>query len=62
MDDGVQRQDELDESVSEWIADLAECKESGAQWNGLDLYIGAMCSPYGDGVELAVFVNEDSKL
>eukprot|EP00585_Thalassiosira_rotula_P006046 CAMPEP_0196138966 /NCGR_PEP_ID=MMETSP0910-20130528/6411_1 /TAXON_ID=49265 /ORGANISM="Thalassiosira rotula, Strain GSO102" /LENGTH=590 /DNA_ID=CAMNT_0041399637 /DNA_START=10 /DNA_END=1782 /DNA_ORIENTATION=- len=59
MDDGQQRRDELDEEVSEWIADLAECKESGVQWNDMDLYIGAMCSPYGDGVELAVFVNED---
>ena len=25
----------------------------------MNLYTGAMCSPYGDGVELAVFVNED---
>mmetsp|Transcript_1765 Transcript_1765/g.3789 ORF Transcript_1765/g.3789 Transcript_1765/m.3789 type:complete len:549 (+) Transcript_1765:55-1701(+) len=55
----AENKNELDENVSAWIADLAECKESGVQWNGIDLYIGAMCSPYGDGVELAVFVNED---
>jgi len=58
-DDQQENKNELDEAVSEWIGDLAECKETGVQWNGLDLYIGAMCSPYGDGVELAVFVNED---
>eukprot|EP00584_Thalassiosira_punctigera_P011102 CAMPEP_0172529108 /NCGR_PEP_ID=MMETSP1067-20121228/3256_1 /TAXON_ID=265564 ORGANISM="Thalassiosira punctigera, Strain Tpunct2005C2" /NCGR_SAMPLE_ID=MMETSP1067 /ASSEMBLY_ACC=CAM_ASM_000444 /LENGTH=563 /DNA_ID=CAMNT_0013313103 /DNA_START=68 /DNA_END=1759 /DNA_ORIENTATION=- len=59
MDDGVVRRDELDEEVSEWVQDLAECKESGVQWNDMDLYLGAMCSPHGDGVELAVFVDED---
>ena len=59
MDDGQQRQDELDEEVSEWIANLAQCQQTGTQWNGLDLYTGVMCSPYGDGVELAVFANED---
>ena len=59
LDDQAVRKDELDEQVSEWIADLAECKESGTQWNGMDLYIGAMCSPFGDGVELAVFVDDE---
>ena len=59
MDDGQQRKDELDEEVSNWIEDLAGCKESGVQWNDRDLYLGAMCSSYGDGVELAVFVDED---
>lgn len=55
-------QEEMDEQVSEWIQDLAECKETGQQWGNLDLYVGAMCSPYGDSVELAVFVNEDCTL
>merc|ERR1711966_615425 len=59
MDDGQQRKDELDEEVSKWIEELAQCQETGQQWNGLDLYTGVMCSPYGDGVELAVFANED---
>lgn len=59
LDDQVQRQDELDESISEWIADLAECTETGSVWNNLDVYIGAMCSSYGDGVELGVFVNDE---
>jgi len=59
LDDKAVRQDELDEEVSNWIQELAECKESGVQWNGIDLFLGAMCDPYGDGIELAVFVNEE---
>eukprot|EP00970_Alexandrium_tamarense_P017077 scaffold8197_cov175-Alexandrium_tamarense.AAC.2 len=45
--------------VSEFIKKISECEASGSQWNGIDLYYGAICSPYGDGVELAVFVDED---
>ncbi len=59
MDDGQQRQDELDEQVSEYIAELAECQETGSMLGDLNLYAGVMCSPHGDGVELAVFANED---
>ncbi|KAL7524854.1 hypothetical protein ACHAXR_000744, partial [Thalassiosira sp. AJA248-18] len=65
LDDNDINRNELDENVSAWIGELAECKESGVQsqtLNGLDLYIGAMCSPHGDGVELAVFANEDCTL
>lgn len=28
-------------------------------WGDLNLYTGVMCSPYGDGVELAVFANDE---
>jgi len=59
QDDQVQRRDELDEAVSEWIGGISECQETGVQWGDLDLYVGAMCSPYGDGVELAVFANDE---
>lgn len=59
MDDGEQRQDELDEEVSQWIANLAECQQTDSMLVDLNLYTGVMCSPYGDGVELAVFANED---
>jgi len=59
MDDGEQRQDELDNEISEWIAELAECQESDSMWGDLNLYTGVMCSPYGDGVELAVFANDE---
>ena len=59
MDDGYENKDELDEEISEWIAELAACKESGVQKNDAELYLGAMCSPYGDSVELAVFLNEE---
>jgi hypothetical protein len=52
-------EDNLDMQVSEFIKKISECEASGSQWNGIDLYYGAICSPYGDGVELAVFVDED---
>merc|ERR1712029_795233 len=29
------------------------------QWGDLNLHVGAMCSPHGDGVELAVFANDE---
>ena len=63
LDENMQTQDDLDEKVSEWIQELVECKESGQQWNnGLDTYLGAMCSPYGDGIELAVFLDDECTL
>ncbi len=57
--DDFAAQQQLDNDVSDWIAQLAACQNTGSQWNGMDLYVGAMCSPYGDGVELAVFVDQD---
>ncbi len=66
LDDGAQQQqnmDELERQVSEWIANLGECQESGTQdANGNNLYIGAMCDSYGDGVELAVFLDEECSM
>mmetsp|Transcript_12669 Transcript_12669/g.27538 ORF Transcript_12669/g.27538 Transcript_12669/m.27538 type:complete len:503 (+) Transcript_12669:218-1726(+) len=57
--DDFATQQQLDNDVSDWIAQLAACQNTGRQWNDMDLYVGAMCSPYGDGVELAVFVDQD---
>mmetsp|Transcript_14560 Transcript_14560/g.30109 ORF Transcript_14560/g.30109 Transcript_14560/m.30109 type:complete len:542 (-) Transcript_14560:148-1773(-) len=66
LDDGAQQQqnmDELERQVSEWIANLGECQESGSQdANGNSLYIGVMCDSYGDGVELAVFLDEECSM
>jgi len=60
LDDKVERNENLDEEVSQWIGNLAECQETGKMWdNVMNLYVGAMCDSYGDGVELAVFANED---
>lgn len=49
----------LDEKVAEWIANFSKCQPLGAQWNGLDLYYGAVCNEYGDGVKFALFIDED---
>ena len=58
LDDAIQGRSELDESVSQWIVELAACKYTGKVWNGIDLFMSAMCSPYGDGVELAVYLDD----
>jgi len=59
VDESIQSREELDDSVSEWIGELAACKATGVQSNaGMDLYMSAMCTPYGDGVELAVFLDD----
>jgi len=58
-DDQVQSREELDEAVADWIDELVECKETGVYWNDMALYVSAMCTPYGDGVELAVFVDDE---
>jgi hypothetical protein len=58
LDDAIQGRGELDESVSQWIAELAACKYTGEKWNDIDLFMSAMCSPYGDGVELAVYLDD----
>lgn len=47
------------EQVTDMIVDLAGCLPSGQYWNNEQLYISAMCSPYGDGVELAVFLDNE---
>ena len=59
-DDALQNKNNLDASVSNWIGELAECKASGVQSaDGYDLYMSAICDSYGDGVELALFLDED---
>lgn len=59
-DDALQNKNNLDASVSNWIGELAQCKASGVQSaDGYDLYMSAICDSYGDGVELALFLDED---
>ena len=42
------------------IEDIAQCLNTGLNWNNNDLYVGFMCSPYdGDGVELAIFLDDE---
>lgn len=60
-DDGDDQGD-LDEQAAEWIKQVAECQQSEIQVNGVDVFYGAMCDDYGDGVELAVFLDEECTL
>ena len=53
-------QEEQDKAVLEMIEDVSQCLNTGINFNGNDLYVGFMCSPYsGDGVELAVFFDNE---
>ncbi|KAL9188684.1 hypothetical protein ACHAXT_007062 [Thalassiosira profunda] len=60
-DDGQQQQGgEGENGVVEMINDLANCLNTGLNWNDDQLYVGFMCSPDdGDGVELAVFLDNE---
>ena len=51
--------DDVDADASDFIGNLANCMATGQYWNGERLYLSAMCSPYGDGVELAVFLDDE---
>jgi hypothetical protein len=54
--------DDLDELAAEWIQKVSECEKAEVQVNGVDVYYGAMCDDYGDGVELAVFLDDKCSL
>lgn len=54
--------DDLDEQAAEWIKGVAECAQAEIQYNGADVFYGAMCDDYGDGVELAVFLDDKCSL
>ncbi|KAL3826749.1 hypothetical protein ACHAXA_009358 [Cyclostephanos tholiformis] len=47
-----------DEAVIEIINDVSDCLKTGINWNGNELYVGFMCSSDGDGVELAVYLDD----
>jgi len=53
---------DLDEQAAEWIQQVSECQKADIQINGTDVYYGAMCDQYGDGVELAVFLDDKCSL
>jgi hypothetical protein len=54
--DGDQEEDF--ESIEAWITEIAECKETGSQWQNLDLFAGWMCNSDGSGIEVGVFIDQ----
>jgi len=46
------------EEVNDLIDDISDCLRTGSEMNGEDLYVGPMCSDSGDGVELAIFMDD----
>ena len=49
---------DTDEAVMDIINEISACLNTGVNWNGNTMYVGFMCSPYGDGVELAIFLDD----
>ncbi len=49
---------DTDEAVVDIIDEISACLNTGVNWNGNNMYVGFMCSPYGDGVELAIFLDD----
>lgn len=60
-DGDVYEQNDWD-GVAQWIASLAQCQATGEQWGGLDLSTGFMCNEYGDGLEIATFLDQECTL
>ena len=47
-----------DEAVIDMIEGISDCLNTGINWNGNNLYVGFMCGPYGDDVELAIYLDD----
>ena len=52
---------DYDEQVSQFVEQVAGCMKVEDN-NGYASYIGMACSPYGDAVEIAVFMDEDCSI
>ena len=56
-------EDRTEERTAEWITKLAECERfEDADWNGLELFYGAICNADGDGIEFATFLDDDCSM
>lgn len=56
-DAGVSLEDRL-----EWVKQQSECYQTGQYWNDLPLYSSFMCNEAGNGVEIALFLDDNCGL
>ena len=49
---------DYNDDVNNLIDEISDCIRTGSNINGNDIYVGPMCSASGDGVELAVFLDD----
>ena len=59
-DDAVSNQaanrEEIETYVGQWIEEVANCKETNQYFNGVQIYIGPICSEYADSFEIGAFL------
>jgi hypothetical protein len=46
----------------EWVQQQGECVQTGQYWENMALYSSWMCNQEGDGVELALFLDDNCQL
>lgn len=46
------------ENVVTWVTEMAQCVNTGVQWNNIDLYSQFMCNGDGSGVEIGLFLDQ----
>jgi hypothetical protein len=61
--DGDQ-QEVNDETIMEWVQNIAECAETGAEFgnDGLGVYAGFICNEAGTGVEIGIFLDDECEV
>lgn len=47
------------DGIVQWVDNQAQCVATGSYWNNMQLYSSFMCNDVGNGVELALFLDED---
>jgi hypothetical protein len=50
------------EGMVQWVQQQGECVQTGQYWNDMALYSSFMCNQEGDGVELAIFLDDNCQL
>ena len=55
-------QDDVSGRMMKWIEAASECKQADTPVDGANVYYRAMCNQDGDGVQLAVFRDENCSL
>lgn len=50
------------EGMVQWVQQQGECVATGQYWNNMALYSSFMCNQEGDGVEIALFLDDNCQL
>jgi hypothetical protein len=61
QDDAAQQQLTL-EGMVQWVEQQGGCQATGQYWNDVALYSSFMCNQEGEGVEIALFLDDNCQL